>query len=57
MQIDDTNVRGRLYLHHCEKGTPSAKIRKWRTTIRDGILIRVNDKPVTTKQQLIEIIQ
>ena len=44
--LDDRNTLGRLTLLECEKGTPSAKIKKWRSKLRYSNLIEVNGKPV-----------
>ena len=46
LKLDDRNTIGRLTLLECEKGTPSAKIKKWRSTLRYSNLIEVNGKPV-----------
>jgi dUTP pyrophosphatase len=37
----------RLQLLACNKGTPAGKIEKWRSTIKNGFLLSVNDIPVT----------
>lgn len=29
LQLDDNNVRGRLILRNCEKGTPSHRMKRW----------------------------
>ena len=57
LQLDDTNMNGRFILRHCEKGTPSAKIRKWRSTLRNSNLVRINDIPVSSKQDVQNMIE
>lgn len=38
---------GRLLLKECTSATPSARIPKWRSELRNSILISVNDEPVS----------
>ena len=52
LQLDNRNVRGRLLLSHCDKGTPSARIKKWRSTLKGGNLIKINGDDVQTIAQV-----
>ena len=45
IQDDDTN---RIKLKSCSPSTPAARIPRWRSTLRDGIVIAINDAPVDT---------
>lgn len=57
MQLDDSNVKRRLYLRHCEKGTASARIRKWRSMLRGGVLLAMDDIPVSTLKEVQTIVE
>ena len=56
LQLDDNNVNGRLYLRHCEKSTPSVRMKKWRTNLRNSNLLRINDVTVTNDNDVKQII-
>ena len=56
LQLDDNNINGRLYLRHCEKRTPAARMKKWRTNLRNSNLLRINDIPVSTLEQVKQIV-
>ena len=36
----------------CQKGEPAGKIRKWKSTLRDGYILAVNGIPTTTVQEV-----
>ena len=55
-QLDTTKATDRLTLLNCTKGTPSAKLKRWRSTIRNGHLISINDESVTTMHHVEQII-
>lgn len=48
LQLDTRNEKGRLILSHCEKSTPSHRIKKWRSTLKGGNLIKIEGQDVTT---------
>ena len=56
LQLDDNNMIGRLYLRHCEKSTPSARMSKWRTNLRNSSLIRINNQPVKSINEVKRLI-
>ena len=56
LQLDDNNMIGRLYLRHCEKSTPSARMPKWRTNLRNSSLIRINNQPVKSINEVKRLI-
>ena len=56
LQLDDNNMIGRLYLRHCEKSTPSARMSKWRTNLRNSSPIRINNQPVKSINEVKRLI-
>ena len=56
LMLDNTKTVDQLFLRHCEKGNPAARIPRWRSTLRNSILHKVNSTIVTTKQQVIDSI-
>jgi len=42
----------RLQLQDMEKGTPSHKISKWRSTLRRSIILSFNNQPITSQADL-----
>ena len=56
LQLDDNAINGRLYLRHCEKSTPAARMKKWRTNLRNSNLLRINDVQVNTIDQVKQVI-
>ena len=55
-QLDMIEATDRLTLLNCTKGTPSAKLKRWCSTIRNGHLISINNESVTTMQHVEQII-
>ena len=47
LQLDDQTMNGRLILTQCSKGTPSARIPKWRSQLRGAMLVKVDNVDVT----------
>ena len=47
LELEEQSHNGRLILRNCAKGTPSHKIKKWRSTLRHGILLSVDDKLIS----------
>lgn len=47
----------RLQVLACEKGTPAGKIERWRSTIKNGLLLRVNGNEIKSMASLKRIIQ
>ena len=54
--IHKGDEEGRLYLQHIQQSTPAAKIRAWRSRIRGAWIIKVNDTPVTTEDELRQVL-
>ena len=46
MNFQECEIRGRLRLQGMEKSTPGACIAKWRSTLRNSILISVNNESI-----------
>ena len=57
MEVDDKSMVGRLILMHCKKGTPMARIPKWRTQLRGAILVKIDDVQVSSIEEIIRTIQ
>ena len=55
-EIDDRNMKGRLTLLNCTKSTPSHRIPRWRSTLRNSNIIEIDGTPVSTIQQLKQLI-
>ena len=49
---DDTTYFNQIVLLHCQKGTPAARIKKWRSTLRKSIVYKINDTIITSKNEL-----
>ena len=49
---DDSSRIHQLMLLHCQRGTPAARIKKWRSTLKQAIIHKVNDTVVITKSDL-----
>ena len=47
----------RLQLIACNKGTPAGRIERWRSTIKNGFLLAVNEQPVNSETQLQQAIR
>ena len=56
LNLDDTTYINRVKLLHCERSTPAAKIKKWRSTLRNAIIEKIGDTLVTSKQDVISAI-
>ena len=56
LQIDSNTTSGRLVLLNCLKGTPSAKIKRWRSTLRNGNILEMDGEIVSTIKKIEEII-
>ena len=46
LTLDETSMENRLTLMHCEKGTPAARIPRWRSELRGAVLAKVNNVKV-----------
>ena len=57
LMLNEDNYLNQITLHHCERSTPAAHIRKWRSTLRNAILHQINNNNVKTKQDVIDIIK
>ena len=55
--LNDSDYIHQLKLRHCEKSTPAARIRKWRSTLRNSILHKINDKVVQNKNDVLNCIK
>ena len=55
--VDDKSYMNSVILKHCQKGTPSARIPKWRSTLREATIHSVNDTRILTAVDLEKAIQ
>ena len=55
--VDDKSYANSVILKHCQKGTPSARIPKWRSTLRDATIHSVNDTLIHTTTDLSNVIR
>ena len=56
LQIDSNTTPGRLVLLNCLKGTPSAKIKRWRSNLRNGNILEIDGEIVSTIKKMEDII-
>ena len=54
--VDDDTLLHQLKLIHCLKGTPAARIKKWRSTLRNAKLLKLDGKRMFTKSDMENII-
>jgi dUTP pyrophosphatase len=52
MSFQECEIRGRLRLQGMEKSTPGARIAKWRSTLRNAVLISINNDSIRTHSEL-----
>ena len=57
LELEHQSHNGRMILRNCTKGTPAHKIKKWRSTLRDGNLLRMDNKPVSSPEKVKKIVQ
>ena len=57
LELDFTDTSHRLILRNCAKSTPAHKIKRWRSTLRNGSLIRIDNKPTPTINDVEAIIE
>jgi len=48
IELDETSMKGRVMLVSCKKGTPSARIPKWRSQLRGAIIRSINGNQIQT---------
>ena len=54
--VDDQSYINCITLLHCQKGTPSARIPKWRSTLRKAKILSVDGNPISTKKDLEKVV-
>lgn len=52
LQLEMCPQRNLPKLTQCQKGTPSAKLPKWRSTLRHSYITHINNKPITTIEEV-----
>ena len=52
-ELDDQTMSNRLILLNCKKGTPAARVPKWRSQLRGAMLVAVNQKKVQTMEEVV----
>jgi len=57
MELDDKSMLERMILIHCKKGTPMARIPKWRSQLRGAMLVHINETKVKTIKDVIRTIR
>ena len=57
LEIDMCPRRNRPILKNCLKGTPAARIARWRSTLRNAYILSVNDIPVNNLSDITELIK
>jgi len=57
MEIDETSIQGRLTLLNCSKGTPTARIPKWRSQLRGAQLVAINEVKVKSIADVVRTIR
>jgi len=57
MQLQQTQNQHRVQLLDIMKGTPAHKLPRWRSTIKRGILLNINNKPVASSADVTAYIQ
>ena len=56
MKIEQCTIRNLPILKSCSPGTPSAKIPDWRTDLKNAYITQINDTPVKTRKDIMEVI-
>ena len=56
LELEEHKKNGRLILRNRAKGTPAHKIKKWRSILRHGNLLRMDDKSVSSISEVQAII-
>ena len=54
--VDDDALIDQVTLFHCQRGTPAARIKKWRSTLRHAKIIDINGQVIRSKDDIIDII-
>lgn len=57
LTLDNNSMRGRLLLANCEKGAPSHRMKRWRSTLRESNRIEIDEKIVSHIQEVKDTIQ
>jgi hypothetical protein len=52
MKFEMCSMRNRPKLMDMEKGTPAARTPRWRSSIRYGVVISIDDNPVTSNEDI-----
>ena len=55
--LDEESKEGEVILFGCRKGTPAARIPRWRRTLRGAMLIKMNDVPVHSKADVTKVVE
>ena len=48
----DKNWTDKVYIDTCQQGTPAAKIKNWRKTLKNSVLLQINDVIIHTPAQV-----
>ena len=54
--VEDDELIDQVTLFHCQRGTPAAKIKKWRSTLRNAKIIDIDGEIIKSKNDVINII-
>ena len=57
MDLEDSKRAQTVTLLHCRKSNPAAKIPKWRSTLRNAILISIDGNSIKCKLDVMKAIQ
>jgi len=56
-ELNNTSRTDKLTLIHCRKGTPAARIPRWRSQLRNAVLMEINGKMVKSIQDVIRTVE
>ena len=57
MQVSHDDISGRIQLKQCLPGTPSARLPKWRSELKNSIILKVNGEEVKDVKTVEKIIK
>ena len=57
LELDSETQESRLILTGCQKGTPAAKISRWRSTLRGAVLQQIGHTTVETIEDVTKIVE
>ena len=57
LQMENNDMYNLPQLKQCQRSTPSSKLKAWRRDLRDGFIRSINDKPVTSVDDVKQIIR